>query len=165
MNRIKKSNIDDKLIWIINDKYELDNLIYIYEDYVLYQLKEAINNKSETLKINLLGEIKIGNLLNFYEDKKELDKYLKNALPTNNFNISIRFELAVPTFGVLKKIFNEGDLIEVVENIKDIEDKEESVRFYYNEIKIKDLYKQFKGKDNFIKIYNHIKDILNDKTS
>lgn len=165
MNRIEKSNIDDKLIWIINDEYKLNNLIFIYEDYILSELKKAIDNKIKSLKITLLGKVKTTELLSFYKDKQELNSLFTILIPVKRTNYSRQLEVFNPTQDVVNNINSEDDLIEVIKNIKDIKDRDEIVSYYLGKIKIKDLYRQFKGKDNFIKIYNYIKDILNDKTS
>lgn len=165
MNRIEKSNIDDKLIWVINDEYRLNNLIFIYEDYILSELKKAIDNKLKSLKITLLGEVKTTELLSFYKDKQKLNSLFTTLIPVSRINYSRQLEVFNSTQDIVNNINSEDDLIEIIENIKDIEDSNEIVSYYLGRIKIEDLYKQFKGKNNFIKIYNYIKDILNGKTS
>lgn len=165
MNRIEKSNIDDKLIWIINDEYKLNDLIYIYEDYILSELKKAIDNKLKSVKITLLGEVETNDLLSFYKDKQELNNLFSSLILVKRTDYSRQLEVFNPTQDIVNNINSEDDLIEIVENIKNTEDSNEIVSYYLGRIKIKDLYKQFKGKNNFIKIYNYIKDILNDKTS
>lgn len=162
MNKIEGCKIDYKLIWIINDEYNLSNLIYIYDNYILSELKKAIDNNLKTIRINLLGEVSTSELLKYYTNKKELSEHLNKLVSTKKYSVPIRLEVTMPIFGIVEKINNEADLIEIAKSIKDIEDEEELVYFYYNKIKIRDLYNQFKGKDNFIKIYKYIKNILND---
>ena len=164
-NRIEVlNNIDYRLVKITNTDYNISSIIYIYDDYVLTSLSNSKNNR---LKLNLLGEINKEEFFKkcYSEHLGELSFHLNNYSVANK-NYSIR---TIVCGNVNPKEFsqisNEDDLVEIINNINNIDNENETVSFYFGWITINNLYKQFKGKDNFIKIYTYIKDILNDKTS
>ena len=159
INKIEKSNLDYRLIWIINEEYNLKNLVYIYDDYVLSNLADALKNHKENVQITLLGEVPIKELQKYY-DQTELKNHLSSFIyvKTRNKNRTILCGNVVGK--VVTKINTEDDLIEIIDNINNLNEENQLISYYFGAIKLKDLYRQFKGKDNFIKIIEHIRNII-----
>lgn len=161
MNKVKEFKVDYKGIFIINPEYGLSDLKYIYEDYILTEIKNALDNNLKTVKITFLGEVDLNELLKYYINKEELKDYLSKLIPTKRVNFSRQIEVAMPSFNkVVKRISSEDDLIEIAEQIKGDEDEYKLIGYYLGRIRIKDLYKQFKGKENFNRIINYVKQTI-----
>lgn len=152
---IKKSKLHKDLMLLSYPEYNLNTLFHKYDNYVLTKVLESTNK----IKIGLFEE-KFDDFYKVcYEGEEGILKEKLSKLdytPYKDLRISdVCYEYA----GEYDHICNETELIEVSDNIKDIDNIKDNDIIYivHGYIAVDNLYKQFKGKSNFVDLIKYVR--------
>lgn len=152
---IKKSKLQKDLMLLSYPEYNLNTLFYKYDNYVLTKILES----DSKIKIGLFEE-KFDDFYRIcYEEEEHILKEKLSKLvytPYKDLRIS---DTCYGYAGECNHINNETELIEVSDFIKDINNIKDNdiVYIVHGYITVDNLYKQFKGKDNFIDLIKYVR--------
>lgn len=152
------------LIMVTNETYNLHDIMVIQEGWVIRKIKDCIKDNKDKIQLRLLEEDNFEDIYKIYlkcniitEDLESERDYRKNIIRVSN-----------PLFDKVDPyIPNETSLVQASDYlfnitkdflIKNITLPDDFLLKYYNgSTTLSNLYKQFKGKENFINVINYIR--------
>lgn len=165
MNMREMINNNPEMIILDNDEYNLHDIINLLDDWVLVKIKDCIINHKDKIQLRLLGEDNFNRVYNKYLDNKNMFDYYMNNIDINCKRDYRKhsIELFNPIINNINStIPNETCLVEISDYLSSKENwislpDNYIIEFYGGSIKLGDLYKQFKGKDNFINLIKYVR--------